>query len=56
MHIVVIADGPDRIKYYLTKYSRGDRNTYAGYIYLSEYYIRLKGVSILVHKDKVGLK
>jgi bleomycin hydrolase len=56
MHIVGIAEGSDGKKYYQTKNSWGARNSCGGYVYLSEDYVRLKGVSILVHRDMLSIK
>lgn len=52
MHITGIAKGPDGKKYYLTKNSWGE-NQCGGYMYLSEAFIKLKAVSILIHKDGI---
>jgi bleomycin hydrolase len=51
MHIVGIAEDEKGKKYYLTKNSWGKENICGGYMYLSEDYLRLKAVSLLVHKD-----
>lgn len=51
MHIVGIALGSDGKKYYLTKNSWGQSNNCGGYIYISEDYIKLKAVSVVVHKN-----
>jgi bleomycin hydrolase len=56
MHIVGLADGEDGKKYYLTKNSWGNSNSCGGYIYLSEDFIKLKAVSILVNKDVLKFK
>jgi bleomycin hydrolase len=56
MHIVGLADGEDGKKYYLTKNSWGNSNSCGGYIYLSEDFVKLKAVSILVNKDVLKFK
>jgi len=56
MHIVGLARGEDGKTYYLTKNSWGNSNVCGGYIYLSEDFIKLKAVSILVNKDILKLK
>ncbi len=54
MHITGIATDTNGTKYYLTKNSWGsESNSYEGYLYMSEAYIRLKTVGILVHKDAI---
>lgn len=53
MHITGIAKDEDGNKYYLTKNSWGAENPYDGYMYLSEPFIKLKTVAILVHKDAI---
>lgn len=56
MHIVGIALDQNGKKYYLTKNSWGDRGPYEGYIYMSEAYVKMKTVGILLHKDAVPKK
>jgi len=56
MHIVGIAQGIDGKNYYITKNSWGTENVCGGYIYLSEDYVKLKTMSILVHRDVLKLK
>lgn len=51
MHIVGIAKGLDGRNYYLTKNSWGTGNPCGGYIYLSEDYVKLKTMSILVNRE-----
>lgn len=54
MHITGIAENQNGTKFYYTKNSWGTKNRkYNGYWYMSETYVRLKTVSILVHKDAI---
>ncbi len=53
MHLVGIATDQNGTKYYVIKNSWGKTGPYDGYIYMSEAYLRLKTVAILVHKDGV---
>ncbi len=56
MHIVGIARDRKGTKYYLTKNSWGtDSNALMGKLYLSESYVRLKTIAIMVHKDAIPL-
>lgn len=56
MHIVGLVQDDNRTKYYLTKNSWGRSNKLGGYIYLSESYVMLKTISIMVHKDAIPNK
>ena len=41
-------------KYYITKNSWGtERNTFGGYLNMSESYVRAKTIYMLVHKDGI---
>ena len=54
MHITGVFQAPDGRRFYLTKNSHGaDRNDYGGYVYMSEAYVRLGTVAIMVHKDAI---
>ncbi|MCU7497590.1 MAG: aminopeptidase [Ignavibacteria bacterium] len=53
MHFVGLAHDQKGSKYYLTKNSWGTEQTNGGYIYISEPYVRLKTVAIMVHKDAI---
>ncbi len=54
MHIVgIIKDDSDKA-YFITKNSWGDKsNKLGGYLYMSEAYMKLKTISIMVHKDVI---
>lgn len=52
MHIIGVSKDQDGTVYYKTKNSWGDKsNAYGGYLYMSESYVRLHTVAIMVHKD-----
>ncbi len=53
MHIVGTATDQDGNLYYKVKNSwgKGSRVNYGGYIYMSVAYMRLKAISIMIHKD-----
>ncbi|MBB3697355.1 C1 family peptidase [Flammeovirga yaeyamensis] len=54
MHIVGIVKDKDGALYYVTKNSWGaESNDFGGYLYMSEGYVKLKTVSIMVHKDAI---
>jgi bleomycin hydrolase len=57
MHIVGLAHDQNGTKFYYTKNSGGivDRKN-DGYIYMSQSYVRLKTIAIMVHKDVVPKK
>ncbi len=65
MHITGLSKDQDGTSYYKTKNSWGtDRGASEGYLYMSESYMRLHTVAIMVHKDafpkaikkKLGIK
>jgi len=56
MHITGIAHDQNGNKYYITKNSWGIRGKKEGYVYLSEEYVRLKTISIMVNKNVVPSK
>jgi bleomycin hydrolase len=51
MHLVGTAKDQLGNKYYIIKNSWGETGSQNGYLYMSEAYVRLKTISILVHKD-----
>ena len=51
MHLVGISRDAAGNKYYVIKNSWGSVGPYDGYIHMSEAYVRLKTVAIIVHKD-----
>ncbi|KXX71609.1 aminopeptidase C [Flammeovirga sp. SJP92] len=54
MHIVGIVKDTDGKKYYVTKNSWGaTSNDFGGYLYMSEGYVQMKTVSVMVHKDAI---
>ena len=54
MHVIGIAKDQNGTKYYYTKNSWGTKDRkYGGYWYISESYVRLKTIAIVVHKDVV---
>jgi bleomycin hydrolase len=54
MHIVGIAENGDGKKYFITKNSWAeDSNHFGGYLYMSEDYIRLHTVAIMVNRNSI---
>ena len=53
MHIVGISRDSEGNKYYMVKNSWGEVGPYDGFIHMSEAFVRLKTVAIIVHKDAV---
>jgi bleomycin hydrolase len=54
MHVTGIAKDQNGTKYYITKNSWGtERNSFGGYLNISENYVRAKTISILVNKNAI---
>lgn len=53
MHLVGLAHDQHGNKYYIIKNSWGKSGAQDGYLYMSEAYVRLKTVAIILHKDAV---
>ncbi len=55
MHIVGIVKDQNGSLYFKTKNSWGaESNSYGGYIYLSESYVRMNTIAIMLHKQAIG--
>jgi len=54
MHVTGIVKDQNGTKYYITKNSWGtERNTFGGYLNMSESFVRAKTIAIMVHKDAI---
>ena len=53
MHLTGIAENQGGTKFYYTKNSWGTKYTYDGYWYLSESFVNLKTIAIIVHKNAI---
>jgi bleomycin hydrolase len=54
MHITGTVNDQNGKRYFITKNSWSpESNSLGGYLYLSESYIRLNSIAILVHKDAI---
>ena len=54
MHLVGISRDTEGNKYYVVKNSWGEIGNHKGFIHLSEAFVRLKTVAVIVHKDAVA--
>ncbi len=55
MHITGLAEDQNGTIYYKTKNSWGeDGNDFGGYLYMSESYLRLNSIAIMLHKDAIS--
>jgi len=53
MHITGIATDQKGKRYFITKNSWGKSHGINGYVYMSENYVKLKTVSVFIHKDAI---
>lgn len=54
MHLTGIGEDKNGKKYFLTKNSWGeDSNAYEGFLYMSDPYVRLNTIAVMVHKDAI---
>ena len=53
MHIIGIALDQNGAKYYITKNSWGEISEYKGFLYMSENYVKMKTVAVMVHKKAI---
>jgi len=56
MHLIGISEDKNGKRYYIIKNSWGTANELNGYVYMSENYLLLKTISVLVHKDAIPKK
>ncbi len=53
MHITGMATDQKGTRYFITKNSWGDKAGINGYVYMSENYVKLKTLSIFIHKNQI---
>jgi len=53
MHLIGLANDNNGNAYYILKNSNGNNNDCGGYIYMSEKYLLLKTISVMVHKSAI---
>jgi len=53
MHLSGIAENQEGTKFYYTKNSWGTKYKYDGYWYMSESFVKLKTIAIMIHKDAI---
>ena len=54
MHLIGVTQDKSGKRYYIIKNSWGTSNELNGYVYMSENYLLLKTISVLVHKDAIS--
>ena len=54
MHLIGLANDQNGNAYYILKNSDGNNNNCGGYIYMSEKYLLLKTISVMVHKSAIS--
>ncbi len=55
MHILGKAKDQKGTEYYIVKNSWGTISPYKGYLYMSKEYVAMKTISVMVHKDVLGM-
>ncbi len=53
MHLTGMATDQNGTLYFLTKNSWGTEGIYNGYLYMSESYVRMKTIAVMVHRDAI---
>ena len=53
MHLTGMATDQNGTVYFLTKNSWGTEGVYDGYLYMSESYVRMKTIAVMVHKNAI---
>ncbi|MBN2572884.1 MAG: aminopeptidase [Ignavibacteriales bacterium] len=53
MHLVGLYQNQEGTKFYYTKNSWGETGKYNGFLYMSEPFVKMKTIAIMVHKDAI---